>query len=116
VILYADSITRSMKNAIDETMRRRKIQEEYNRKMNITPKTIVREVLDSLAKICNSDYVDVKLFDDDEDSEIPVKKIPSYIKKLKKQMLDAAKNLEFEKAAEIRDKIVKLNDRELTLK
>jgi excinuclease ABC subunit B len=111
-ILYADLVTESMKKALGETNRRRKIQEEYNQKMGITPTTIVRNIPESMAKICNADYVDVAPLSDEGD-EIPVNKIPSEIKRLKKLMLKAAKDLDFEKAAELRDRIVRLSEREL---
>jgi excinuclease ABC subunit B len=111
-ILYADLVTESMKKALGETNRRRKIQEEYNKKMGITPTTIVRNIPESMAKICNADYVDIAPLSDEGD-EIPVNKIPSEIKRLKKLMLKAAKDLDFEKAAELRDRIVRLSEREL---
>ncbi len=115
-ILYADSVTKSMHRAMNETERRRTLQSKYNEKMGITPKTIVREIHDSLAKVCNADYLQIDLFEDDTIKDIPINKIPKMIKKLKKEMLTAAKDLDFEKAAEIRDRIIKLNDKELELR
>ena len=112
VILYADKMTNSMQKAIGETDRRRKLQKEFNVAHGITPKSIVRGIQDSFAKICNADYVEIAHIDSIE-GDIPLEKIPSEIKKLKKLMLGAAKNLDFEKAAEIRDRILKLNAREL---
>ncbi len=92
VIMYADNMTDSMKGAIEETARRRKIQEEYNKKHNITPKTIIKPIAD-LIEITGKTNEELKL----EGS------IKDQIRFLEEEMLRLAKNLEFEKAAKIRD-------------
>ena len=92
VIMYADNITDSMKAAIDETSRRRKIQDEYNKKHGIIPKTIIKPVAD-LIEITGKTKEEIKLSGD----------IKQQIRTLEEEMLRLAKNLEFEKAAKIRD-------------
>lgn len=100
VIMYADDITDSMRRAIDETNRRRKIQMEYNKKHNITPTTIIKPVHDIIeaTKVAEDgvEYVD---------SEVSIEDM---LKSLENEMKEAAKNLQFEKAAELRDKLFKL--------
>ncbi|TAN41208.1 MAG: excinuclease ABC subunit UvrB [Nitrospirae bacterium] len=107
VILYADKITGSMERALGETKRRRRIQDEYNKKMNITPESIKSRIKDILGSIYESDYFTVPLaaeetagYNADEET----------ITKLEAEMKEAAKVLDFEKAASIRDKIKKLRD------
>ena len=102
VIMYADKMTPSMQYAISETERRRKIQSEYNKKHGIIPKTIVKEVRDIIEISTNSADVD-KSF-----KKLPRTEKEKIIKKLTEEMKDAAKILEFEHAALIRDKIEKL--------
>lgn len=100
VIMYGDELTDSMEKAIKETNRRRDIQEEYNIKNGIVPKTIkkdIREII-SVGKVY------------DESKEYTNEDLNKLIDDLTKEMIDAANNLEFEKAAEIRDKIKMLND------
>ena len=92
VIMYADNITDSMKSAIDETARRRKIQDEYNKKHGITPKTIIKPIAD-LIEITGKTKEEIKAEGD----------IKEQIRYLEEEMLRLAKNLEFEKAAKIRD-------------
>ena len=96
-IMYADKITDSMKIAIDETARRRKIQEEYNRIHNIVPTTIVKKITDTIS---NTD-------DSPKESKIKKEATPS-IEVLEKDMKEAAKNLDFERAMELRDIIFEL--------
>ena len=114
VVMYADTVTESMKRAIDETNRRRKIQAEYNKKHKITPETIKKSIFDIRSSIYEMDYCTVPVAGETETEYIPVERIPETIKKLKKQMLAAAKKLEFEKAAELRERIKKLQEMELT--
>ncbi len=98
VIMYADTVTGSMKRAIDETERRRKIQSEYNQKHGITPKTIVKDIVNTLEITKKADRTkDVKKQD-----------IPEEIEKLKALMKIASANLDFERCIEIRDTIAKL--------
>lgn len=96
-IMYADKITDSMKIAIDETARRRKIQEEYSRIHNIVPTTIVKKITDTIS---NTD-------DSPKESKIKKEATPS-IEVLEKEMKEAAKNLDFERAMELRDIIFEL--------
>ncbi len=107
VILFADRITPSMKKAIDETNRRRKIQEEYNKKHNITPKT-VRRSLD--ASILEDAGLSALLKIRKKEKEIPKneEELLEMISKLEKEMKEAAKNWDFERAARLRDRIKEL--------
>ena len=101
VIMYADELTDSMEKAISETNRRRKIQEEYNQKHGITPKTIQKSVRDNISMTTVEDIsVEYKL----EKNE----NIQDVITQLTDQMLQYAASMEFEKAAELRDKIKEL--------
>jgi len=103
VIMYADTITDAMKEAIAETNRRRKIQMEYNKKHNITPKTIQKEITDILER-------KEKQIEEEVDRIVEYKrKYPEkarLIKELEKLMFSYAENLEFEKAARVRDFIL----------
>lgn len=98
VIMYADTITDSMKRAIDETERRRKVQDDYNKAHGITPKTIIKEVKSTLNITGKADKA----------TEIAAKDIPAEIEKLKALMKVASAQLDFEKAIEIRETIAKL--------
>jgi len=102
VFLYADSITGSMKKALDETNRRRRIQEGYNKKMNITPETVKSSIKDILSSIYEADYWTVPGIAE-EKAEYGYDE--GLLKKLEAEMREAAKKLEFERAAMIRDKI-----------
>ncbi|GBD38082.1 UvrABC system protein B [bacterium HR37] len=112
VILYADRITSSMSRAIEETNRRRRIQEEYNRKNGITPRSIEKGVSDTLLSVQNADYLTVEV-DEDELIGVPVERIPELINNLTMEMKEAAKKLEFERAAQLRDRIKVLREYEL---
>jgi excinuclease ABC subunit B len=100
VIMYADSMTESMKYAIEETERRRKYQEEYNRKYNITPKSIIKEIRGRLVDT-EQEKKDVDL----DIEKLDEKQKRLLIKDLETKMLIAADNLQFEKAADLRDQI-----------
>jgi excinuclease ABC subunit B len=110
-ILYADVITDSLQKAIDETNRRRAIQQQYNEEHGIEPATIIKAVDSDLVKMANLDYVDIAapigrrrldlVADEDLDKTIS---------RLTKEMKEAAKNLDFEKAAEIRDRLRELKE------
>jgi excinuclease ABC subunit B len=115
VILYADKMTGAMDQAILETDRRRKIQEEYNRKHQITPQTVKKSVRNILASIYEADYLTIPVVADVEEGYVPLKEIPTMIQKLKKEMKETAARLEFERAAEIRDKINRLEELELKI-
>jgi len=115
VILYADTITRSMKAAADETERRRKTQEEYNRKNKITPETIKSRIKDVMSSIYEADYYTVATAKEKVEKYVAPHEIPGKIKELKKEMEGLAKRLEFEKAAEIRDRIKLLEKAEIKI-
>lgn len=101
VIMYADELTDSMEKAITETNRRRKIQEQYNQEHGITPKTIQKSVRDNIAMTTVEDIsVEYKLEKNENIEEV--------ITELTDQMLQLASSMEFEKAAELRDKIKEL--------
>ena len=107
VIMYADKITGSMQRAIDETKRRRIIQAKYNKDHDITPTSIKKTIADSLRAEVGSETKQAKTAKRDL-SKIPKEDIPSVIKDLTAQMELSAKNLEFEKAADLRDIINQL--------
>jgi excinuclease ABC subunit B len=111
VIMYADTITNSIQQAINETERRRKIQMEYNKANNITPESIKKGIYDVLSDIAERDYYTVPLVRENEAEYIPDTEIPAIIRSLEKEMRDAAKKMEFEKAAELRDRIKALKER-----
>ena len=112
VILYADTITGSMQKALKETERRRKIQEEYNRRMHINPETVKSNIKDILSSIYEADYWTVPT---------AAEEIAEYgyeeeaLKKLEAEMKEAAKKLDFERAAMIRDKIRGLRQKMIEL-
>lgn len=110
VIMYADSITKSMKYALDETARRREIQDAYNKEHGITPKTIVKEIRDLIS---NEVAEDVPRNDKKDIESMTRKELEAEIKKLTKNMNIAAADLNFEAAAELRDRI---RERKVTLR
>jgi len=112
VIMYADFMTASMNKAINETKRRRQLQQEYNDKNNITPKSISKNINDILSSIYENDYYTVPK-EIDKEIDISPDKIPYMVKILTKDMKKAAKGLEFEKAAGYRDKIKRLRELEI---
>jgi excinuclease ABC subunit B len=99
--MYADTVTRSMKNAIDETNRRRKVQTEYNKTHGIVPKTIVKEV---------HDVIDLgkKTEEAKKTKKMSAQEKAKLIEQLTSQMREASRKLEFEKAAYLRDRIREL--------
>jgi len=109
VILYADKETKSIKKAIEETDRRRKIQLNYNKKNKIDAKSIKKEISDILESVYEKDYVKIS-----EGSNIGGN-LKKHLKALDKKMKEAASNLEFEEAAKIRDEIRKLESTELEI-
>jgi len=113
-ILYADTTTRSMNVAIDETTRRRILQTAFNQEHGITPESIKKQITDVLSSIYERDYYTVPAVADEERAKyIPREEIPPLMATLEKQMKQAAKKLEFEKAAELRDQIHDLQRRML---
>jgi excinuclease ABC subunit B len=116
VIMYADKITGSMQACIDETTRRRALQVEYNTQHNITPQSVKKGLRTILESIEERDYFTIPVAAESTEEYVPVEKIPGMVKKLRKEMLAAAKKLDFEKAAGLRDRVRKLEDMELALK
>ena len=102
--MYADVITGSMRRAMDETNRRRAVQEAYNKEHGITPQGIQKAIAASMQTELGSESKEAKALKKDI-SKIPSEEYPSIIKDLSAQMDLAAKNLEFEKAADLRDLI-----------
>ena len=107
VIMYADKITRSMAVTIEETKRRREIQSKYNEENGIVPKTIVKEVRDSIETLKPADEEVVFGIAESEDEY----EVQNNIETLQKEMIEAAQNLQFERAAQLRDKIKELEER-----
>src|SRR5271157_661403 len=103
VIMYADKITKSIQACLDETKRRRIIQKRYNEENNITPESIKKSISNVLGSIYEADYMTVPI--DSKGKVIPTREedLPVLIAKLTKEMKQAAKNMEFEHAAELRD-------------
>jgi excinuclease ABC subunit B len=113
VIFYADVMTDSMRHAIAETARRRQIQLAYNQENGITPETITKAIHDVLASIYERDYYTVPTREDEEVRRVSRDEIPALVAQIDKEMRAAAKRLEFEKAAELRDRIAELERRRL---
>lgn len=108
VIMYADTITGSMRRAIDETNRRRKLQIEYNRKHNITPQTVQKSVRDVIEATMVAEKGPEYKLSQKKVEEMPKSEIKRLVQELEKEMHDAAKALEFERAAVLRDLIIEL--------
>jgi len=111
-ILYADTVTESMQRAMDETIRRRAIQQAYNEENGITPQSIVRPVEMALAQIVEADYVDVAEAAEGMPEFKSQEELDAYIAKLENNMREAAKRFEFEQAARLRDTIKELRTKE----
>jgi excinuclease ABC subunit B len=114
VIMYADTVTESMRLAIGETDRRRQLQEAYNREHGITPTSIVKDIDDVLSSVYDRDYL-MPAVSEDRESFLSQDQLDSRIEELQGQMRQAAANLDFERAARLRDKIKALKGRELGL-
>ena len=112
-IMYADGMTDSMKYAIGETDRRRAIQEAYNREHGITPASIVKSIDEVMSSVYERDYVTVAT--DERDAFRTQAELDAHVADLRTQMKAAAANLEFEKAASLRDRIKQLRSRDLGL-
>ena len=111
VILFADKITDSMKDAIDKTLFRRQIQKDYNKKYNIIPKTIIKPIENNLLQLINS-YRSVEdiVFEELTNLNLDINDVPKLIKRIEKEMHSAAKQLDFERAASLRDQLKKLKE------
>jgi excinuclease ABC subunit B len=116
-ILYADQVTESMKAAIGETDRRRSLQERYNAEHGITPESIRKSIGELLSSVYEADYAAIPdLAAEPEERYASLEDLEKEVRALEKQMRDAAKALEFEKAADLRDRLKALRAREFGLK
>jgi excinuclease ABC subunit B len=115
VLLYAENITDSMRNAISETNRRRQVQEEYNKKHGITPQSIKKNIQAALRTVYEQDYFTVPITAEEAGEYVPTVNLPALIASLEKQMRAAAKELDFETAADLRDKIRSLRQQEMAV-
>ena len=114
VLLYGDTLTESMRHAIEETHRRRQLQMTYNREHGITPESIRKSITDVLSNIYEKDYYTVPAVPDAERAGLLTKdEIPALVAQLDKEMRAAAKRLEFERAAALRDRIREMEERHL---
>jgi excinuclease ABC subunit B len=111
VILYADRVTGSMRDAITETARRRERQIAYNKEHGITPETIRKAVAEPIGQVCEADYVTPPL---EEAPFPPPEELARTMRKLRKEMVAAAKRLDFERAASLRDRLLALEKAELS--
>ncbi len=113
VIMYADRMTESMQKAIEETERRRNIQTAYNLRHGITPETIQKRVPEDLRQEIERDYLTPSVVSEDKTLYIPQKERTKLIASLKQEMQTAAQLLEYERAAELRDRIKSLDEMEI---
>jgi len=111
VILFADKETNSIQETMTETNRRREHQERYNAEHGITPTTIVKRIANMRDSIWERDHIEPA----DSEPQIPIHEIPELIKGLKREMRELAKSLEFERAAELRDRIEELESERLRM-
>jgi excinuclease ABC subunit B len=109
-ILYADVMTDSMRKALDETGRRRRTQVEYNERNGIVPQSIVKPIDMSLVAVAEGDYVTVPLEEDEEVDSLTPEQRERFIAELEEKMRDAARRFEFEKAAQLRDRVKALRE------
>jgi excinuclease ABC subunit B len=112
-LLYADKMTEALRHAVDETQRRRARQLEYNERHGITPQSIVKNIDEVLGAVCEADYVTVPAEDEDEPRSL--EEVAEEVKRLEKEMFAAASELEFERAAELRDRVQRLREKEKRL-
>jgi excinuclease ABC subunit B len=115
VIMYADVMTASMKAAISETERRRALQQQYNDEHGITPTSIIKSIDDVLSSVYERDYAAIPVVDDDRPAFKTQAELDAHIAALSKEMKAAAANLDFERAASLRDHVRALKTRELGL-
>ena len=115
VIMYADTVTASMRTAIDETGRRRTLQAQYNKDHGITPQSIVKQIDDVMSSVYERDYVTLPVVRDGTERFRTQAELDAHIASLQAQMKAAAANLDFEKAASVRDEIKRLRNPELGL-
>jgi excinuclease ABC subunit B len=110
--MYADRITDSMRACIDETERRRAIQHRFNEEHGITPETIRKSIDNVLASVYEADYVTVPVMEPKVEY-VSVAEVPDLIARLREEMKAAARDYEFERAAELRDRIRRLTELEI---
>ncbi len=115
VLLYADKITNSMQRAIDETLRRRRLQSKYNKKHGITPESIRKALSSPLVTVYEADHVTVPIVSEDSADYSAVRDLPRLIEQTRREMKEAAAALDFEQAAELRDRLQNLERRALGL-
>src|SRR4026209_2625543 len=115
VIMYADKVTDSMRTAINETERRRKRQEAYNQEHGITPQSIIKQIDEVMSSVYERDYMMPAYLREPEEPFRTQDELDAHIAALQEQMKAAAANLDFEKAASIRDDLRRLRDQELGL-
>ena len=115
VILFADKQTDSIKATLEETGRRRERQQAYNKEHGITPTTIKKKLTSLQDSIWESDYVTVPTEEDRAEPAMPRHEIPALIERLRKEMREASRELEFEQAAELRDRIKALENERIRL-
>jgi excinuclease ABC subunit B len=113
VILYADKVTRSMTEALEETNRRREKQQAYNITHGITPETIKRGITNILGSVYEADHLTIDVTDT---PHLVGKSLKTHLADLERRMHDAAANLEFEEAARLRDEIHRIEAQDLGLK
>ena len=116
VIMYADQITKSMRNAINETDRRREKQNKYNKKNGITPRTIKKNINDILEGVYQGDTDEARITAKLETNPKSGHNLKNHLDELQKKMFLAAENLEFEEAAKLRDEINRLQASELEIR
>ena len=114
-ILYADVMTDSMRRAIEETNRRRRVQVEYNERNGITPQSIIKPIDMSLVAIAEGDYVTVPVEADEDVEAMTAEQRKTFLSELEVRMREAARKFEFEKAAQLRDRIKELRTRDVTV-
>jgi excinuclease ABC subunit B len=115
VILYADAETDSIRETVEETNRRRELQERYNAEHGITPTTIRKRITSIRDSIWEQDYVTVPLRRERDEQAIPAHELPALLEGLRREMREAARALEFERAAALRDRIQALEAERLRL-
>jgi excinuclease ABC subunit B len=116
VLMYADKVTDSMRKAIDETGRRRTVQEGYNREHGITPQTIRKAISEALVAACEGDYVDLEAAPPGDGAPLDAAALAARVRTLRDEMRTAARALEFERAATLRDEIRQLEQRAVGLR
>jgi excinuclease ABC subunit B len=114
--MYADQITRSMRSCIDETERRRAAQLDYNERHGITPQTVKKSMRSILEDIAEKDYVDMPEVAEEAAEYGSAEALRTEIGRTREDMLTAAAELDFEKAAELRDRMLALERQELALR